>query len=148
MELQYDIWHYKMTNAYNYCTYLNSGFLEAPREYVLQGLVPGLSWAPFRPLPMSMHLVATPNPVSCCLLQWFKFHTYCLLLSGWLLTNVQVNIITTLHNIWHISIYITSALLFISSFYTSSILLGRQAGCPRPITSATVTTSWYLCQIL
>ncbi len=58
-------WHYKTTNAYNFCTYLNSGLLEAPRKYVLHGLVPCLNWAPFWPLPMSMHLVATPSPVSC-----------------------------------------------------------------------------------
>jgi hypothetical protein len=56
------------------CTYLNSHLLEAPREYVLHGLVPGLNWAPFWPLPLSMHLVATPNPVSCCLLCWVGFH--------------------------------------------------------------------------
>ncbi len=29
--------------TYNYCTYLNSGLLEAPCEYVLHGLVPGLN---------------------------------------------------------------------------------------------------------
>ncbi len=29
--------------AYNYYTYLNSGLLEAPREYLLHGLVPGLN---------------------------------------------------------------------------------------------------------
>jgi hypothetical protein len=60
--------YYKTTNAYNYCTYLNSGLLEATRECVLHGLVPGLNWAPFWPLPMSMHLVATPAQyldVSC-----------------------------------------------------------------------------------
>jgi hypothetical protein len=34
---------YKMADAYNYCTYLNSGLLGAPREYVLHGLVPGLN---------------------------------------------------------------------------------------------------------
>jgi hypothetical protein len=34
---------YKMASAYNYCTYLNSGLLGAPREYVLHGLVPGLN---------------------------------------------------------------------------------------------------------
>jgi hypothetical protein len=62
---------------------------------------------------MSMHLVAMPSPVSCCLLQRVKFHTERLLLSGWLLTNVQVNITTTLHDTWHTCIYITSALLFI-----------------------------------
>jgi hypothetical protein len=110
-----------------YCTYLNSGLLEAPREYVLHGLIPGLNWASYWPLPMSMHLVATPSPVSCCLLQQVKFHNYRFLLSGWLLTNVQVNITTTIHDTWHTCIYITSALLFISSFYTSSILLGRLA---------------------
>ncbi len=118
-------------NACYYCTYLNRGLLEASREYVLHGLVPGLNWAPFWPPPMSMHLVATPSPVSCCLLQRVKFHTYRLLLSGWLLTNVQVNITTTLHDTRYTYIYITSALLFISSFYTSSILLGRLAD-PNP----------------
>jgi hypothetical protein len=110
----------------NYYTYLNSGLLRAPREYVLHGLVPGLDWASIWPHSMSMHLVATPNPVSCCLLQGFKFHP-CLLLSGWLLTNVQVNITTTLHDTCHTCIYITIVLLFISSFYTSSMFLGRLA---------------------
>jgi hypothetical protein len=42
------------------------------------------------------------------------------LLSGRLLTNVQVNNITTLHDT---HIYITSALLFFFPFYTSSTLL-------------------------
>ncbi len=49
------------------------------------------------------------------------------LLSGWLLTNVQANITTILHNTWYTYIYITIVLLFISSFYTSSIFLGRLA---------------------
>ncbi len=43
------------------------------------------------------------------------------------LTNVQVNIITTVHYTRHTCIYITVVLLFISSFYTSSIFLGRLA---------------------
>jgi hypothetical protein len=34
---------YKVTNAYSYCNYLNSGLLEAPCEYILHGLVPGLN---------------------------------------------------------------------------------------------------------
>ncbi len=59
----------------NYCTYLNSHLLEAPREYVLHGLVPGLNFAPFWPPPLSMHLVAMPSPVSFCLLQRVRFHT-------------------------------------------------------------------------
>ncbi len=53
--------------AYNYYTYLNSGLLWAPREYVLHGLVLGLDWAPLWPHPISMHLVAMANSVSCCL---------------------------------------------------------------------------------
>ncbi len=48
-------------------------------------------------------------------------------LSGWLLTNVQVNIITMLHDTRHTCIYITLVLPFIASFYTSSIFLGRLA---------------------
>ncbi len=100
----------------NYCTYLNGGLLGAPREYVLHGLVPGLNWAPLWPHPMSMHLVTTPSSVSCFLLHRFKFHTLRLLLFGWLLTNVQVNITTTPHDTWHTCIYITLVLLFISSF--------------------------------
>jgi hypothetical protein len=74
-----------------------------------------------------MHPVAMPSLVSCCLLQRFKFHTQRLLLSGWLLTNVQVNITTTLHDTRHTCIYITLVLLFISSLFTSSIFLGRLA---------------------
>ncbi len=137
----------------NYCTFLNSGLLEAPREYVLHGLVPGLNWAPFWPLPMSMHLVAMPSSVSCCLLQRFKFHTQRLLLSGWLLTNVQVNITTTLHDTWHTCIYIRVALLFVTSLYTSSILLGRLAvpdsysllhSCPNLINHVHIITVGFL----
>ncbi len=77
----HDITRWRAYN--NYCTYWNSHLLEAPREYVLQGLYPGLNWAPFWPLPMSMHLVATPNPVSCCLLQRVRFHLP-FFLAGWL----------------------------------------------------------------
>jgi hypothetical protein len=51
---------YKIANSYNYCTYLNSSLLGAPREYVLHGLVPGLNWAPFWPRLTSMHLDAKP----------------------------------------------------------------------------------------
>jgi hypothetical protein len=96
----------KMNN--NCYTYLNSGLLKAPRKNVLHGLIPGLT--PFWPHPPSMHLVATPTPVSCCLLQGFKIHP---------------NITTTLHDtcthVHHTSITIHS------SSYTSSIFLGRLA---------------------
>ncbi len=95
----------------NYYTYLNSDLLEAPCEYILHGLIPSLNWAPFWPHPMSMHLVATASSISCCLLQRFKFHTQRLLLSRWLLTHVQVNITTTLHDTRHTCIYVTLVLL-------------------------------------
>ncbi len=114
-------------NTYNYCTYLNSGLLEAPRKYVLHGLVPGLNWA---------HIPASPyEHASCCHTQpsiWLFIATAQVshlapsaTVSGWLLTNVQVNITTMLHDTWHTCIYITLALQFIPSSYTSSILLSR-----------------------
>jgi hypothetical protein len=56
-KLQHVTWIHDITRWQthnNYCTYLNSRLLEAPREYILHGLVPGLNWAPFWPLPMSM----------------------------------------------------------------------------------------------
>ncbi len=53
--------NYKTTITHNYSTYLNSGLLEAPREDVLHGLVPGLNWAP---------IVASPyDHASCCHVQ-------------------------------------------------------------------------------
>jgi hypothetical protein len=74
-KMQHVMWTHGITRwrtHNNYCTYLN--ILEAPREYVLHGLVPSLNWAPFWPLSMRMHLVAMPSPVSYCLLQQVKFH--------------------------------------------------------------------------
>jgi hypothetical protein len=41
-----------------------------------------------------------------------------LLLSGWLLTNEQVNITTALYDTGHTRIYITLALLFMFFFFT------------------------------
>jgi hypothetical protein len=65
------------------------------------------------------------HPVSCCLSQMGRIsHLTPSLLSGWLLTNVQENNITMLHDTAG-HIYITSALLFFSSPYTSSTLFGR-----------------------
>ncbi len=59
----------------NYCTYLNSHLLGAPREYVLHGLVSGLDCVSLRLPSPSILLVAMPNPVSCCLSPWVRFHT-------------------------------------------------------------------------
>jgi hypothetical protein len=76
LQAYYEGTRYNMrASCTNYYTYLNSYLLEAPRGYVLHGLVPGLNWVHLWPLPLSMHLVATPNPVSCCLLHRVGFHT-------------------------------------------------------------------------
>jgi hypothetical protein len=110
-------------------TYLNSHLLGAPREYVLHGLDPGLDrascWSPFPSV-----LLVCPGPFS--ILLYVPTDRISRLTpslpSGRLLTNVQVNNITTLHGthehtyIHHIGI--TVLLLF----YTSSTLLGRPAG--------------------
>ncbi len=102
----------------NYCTYLNSQLLEAPREYVLHDLVPGLNWVPFWPLPLSMHLVAMPNPVSYCLLSGSGFTPDAFLLSGWLLTNVQVKNTTTLLDICaHMYIHHIGISMLLSSLH-------------------------------
>jgi hypothetical protein len=77
--------------------------------------------------------------VSRCLLQWFKFHTQRLLLSGWLLNNVQVNIITTLHDIWHACIYVHHTSITIHFFFLYIFYFPGQAGCPPLALFATVT---------
>jgi hypothetical protein len=92
------------------------------------------SWPHCR-LRLSLLLVFLTEHASCCHAQpsillfismgWVS-HLMPSLLSGWLLTNVQVNNITTLYDT-HGHIYITSAILFFSSSHTSSILLGRLA---------------------
>ncbi len=50
-------------------------------------------------------------------------------LSGWLLTNVRVNITTSLYDTWHTRIYITLALLFMF-FFLQLFHFSGQAGCP------------------
>ncbi len=62
-----NIYSYRTIVHNGQCTYLNSGLLVASHEYVLHGLVPGMCRAHLWPLLMSMHLVATPNPVYNCL---------------------------------------------------------------------------------
>ncbi len=92
------------------------------------------SWPRCR-LRLSLLLVSLTQHASCChaqpsILLFISMGRVSLLtpslLSGWLLTNVQVNNITTLHDT-HKHLYITSALLFFSSSYTSSTLFGRPA---------------------
>ncbi len=83
------------------------------------------------PLLMSMHLVATPNPVSSCLWQWFNFHPNIFCYLG----GFSLMYCTSKHHnnvIWYRAhtycIYITLAFTYsYSSFYTFSIFLGRLA---------------------
>ncbi len=104
---------YKTAVHDNYCTYLNYGLLEAPREYVLHGLVPGLNWAPFWPHPWACILLPRPTRSLAVNCNSSSFTPSTPLLYGWLLTKVQANITTTLHNTWHTCIYIKIVSLFI-----------------------------------
>ncbi len=112
----------------NYQLYI----LEQPSSHSTSRMRP--SWPRCR-LRLSLILVSLTHHASCChahpsILLFISMgqvsHLAPFLLSGWLLTNVQVNNITTLHDT-HGHIYITSALLFFSSSYTSSALFGRLA---------------------
>ncbi len=88
-----NIYSYRTTMHNRQCTYLNSNLLMAHHEYVLHGLVPGMYWAHLWPLLMSMHLVATANPLYNCLWQRLKFHlnVFCCL-CGFSLMNKQGSI--------------------------------------------------------
>jgi hypothetical protein len=122
-------WSYRQEHMIITRTYLNSHLLGAPREYVLHGLNPGLNWASCWSSFSSKFLIC-PGPTSILLFAPTDrvSHLTPPLLSGRLLTNVQVNNIATLHDthghtyIHHIGI----AILLL--FYTSSNLLGRLAG--------------------
>ncbi len=111
------------------CTYLNSHLLEAPREYILHGLDPGFDWASFwSPSPNVFLVCYDPSSILLFVPTDWVSHLSPSLLSGRLLTNVQVNNITTQHDthghkyIHHISITI------LLPFYTSSTFLCRPAG--------------------
>jgi hypothetical protein len=106
------------------CTYLNSHLLAAPCKYVPHGLVTGFG--------LSLFLVSLSKHASCyhaqpSILLFISVvlvsHQMPSSLSGWLLTNVQVNNITTLHDthghryIHHIGITI---LLFFLHFFQPS----------------------------
>jgi hypothetical protein len=121
------------------CTYLNSHLLEAPPKYVLHGPNPGLDWASFWSPSSNVFLVCY-GPFSILLFvstDWVS-HPIPSLLSRRLLTNVQVNNITTLHdthghtNIHHIGITI------LLPFYTSSTLLDSRLVQTLPIWHNTV----------
>ncbi len=64
-----------------------------------------------------------------------------LLLSGWLLTNVQVNITTAIYDTGHTLIYITLLLLFLF-FFTLLFYSSGQAGCPPFPLSVTLPIHW------
>ncbi len=113
-----------------YCTYLNSEFLEAPREYILHGLVLGLDRAPFRPPPCELTSCCHAQAGSLLFIATVQVSHLAPLLFGWLPTNVQVNITTFPHNIWTHGYTSTSHQYYYSLFLlprTSPIFLGRLA---------------------
>ncbi len=59
---------------------------------------------------------------------------------------VQVNITTTLQDTWNTCIYITLVLQSISSFYTSSILLGRLLSSTLSVRYKSYTNTLHLCE--
>jgi hypothetical protein len=106
--------------------------LEQPSSCSISRMCP--SWPRCR-LRLSLLLVSLTEHASCChaqpsILLFISMgrvsHLTPSLLSWWLLTNVQVNIITLLYDT-HGHIYITLALLFFSYSYTCSTLFGRPA---------------------
>ncbi len=58
--------------------------------------------------------------------------------SGWLLTNVQVNITTTLYDTWHTCTYIHHISITIHFFFLHIFHSSWLAGCPRPIMLAAI----------
>jgi hypothetical protein len=122
------------------CTYLNSHLLGAPREYVLHGLDPGLNWAS-RWFPFPNILLVCSGPPSVLLFAQMDqvSHSASSLLTGWLLTNVQVNNMAALHDTCtdthavytsHYYYYSFSSLYFFHSLW--------HAGWLRPFPSDTV----------
>jgi hypothetical protein len=111
------------------CTYLNSHLLEAPCEYILHGLDQGLDRASFwSPSPNVFLVCHGSSSILLFVPRARVSHLTLSLLTGWLLTNVQVNKITTLHD-QHVHTYIHHiGITILLPFYTSSTLLGRPAG--------------------
>jgi hypothetical protein len=108
--------------------------LEQPSSWSTSRLRP--SW-PCSRLRLSFLLASLSEYAYCChvqpsILLFISMgrvsHLMPSLLSGWLLTNVQVNNITTLHDT-HGHIYIHHiGITILLPLYTSSTLLGRPAG--------------------
>ncbi len=107
---------------------------------------PGIDLTLFWPLLMSMHPVATPNPVSSCLLQWLKFHPniFCYL-GGFSPMYKQTS--QQRHMIQGTHIYITLALLFIF-FFLHSFHFPGQAGCPHSLRPLHLGIQFSLCQVV
>jgi hypothetical protein len=116
--------------THNYNLYI----LEQPSSWSTSRIRP--SWPPSR-LRLSLLLVSLSECISCyhvqpsilLLILTDRFsHLTPSLLSGWLLTDIQVNNLTTLHNTHgHIYIHHIGITILLPS-YTSSTLLGLPAG--------------------
>ncbi len=92
-----------------FCTYLNSQLLGAPSEYVLHGLGPGLDWAYCWFSFPTIFLVCFGSPSILLFVPTDQVsHSTPSLLTGRLLTSVQVNNMAALHDTYlhHINITI------------------------------------------
>ncbi len=104
--------------------------LEAPREYVLNGLDPGIDWTPCLLSSISVFLVCSgPPSILLFVPTTYVSHLNPPLPAGQLSTSVEVNNMTTLHHIYTVTyIYITFILLFIPFFILLPLLwAGRLA---------------------
>jgi hypothetical protein len=124
------------TPNYNlYSTYLNSYLLGAPREYVLHGLNSDLGWASHWSSFSSVFLVCTGPPSILLFVPTDRVsHLTPSLLSGQLLTNVQVNNTAALHDTHgHTYIHQKSALLFFFSFTLLPLFLAGRLAQTLPV---------------
>ncbi len=112
-----------------FCTYLNGLLLGAPRKCVLHGLDPGLNWATCRFCFLSVFLVCSGPPGILLFVPTDQVsHLTPSLLTGWLLTNVQLNNMATLHGTFTTYIYTSHCHYYPSSslyFFHSSWQAGR-----------------------
>ncbi len=108
------------------CTYLNSYLLGAPREYILHGLDPDdLDWASCRSSFSRKFLVCPGSPSTLLFVLTERVSQLTSsLLSGQLLTNVQVNNMAALHDTHiytsHQYYYSSSSLHFFHSSWQAS----------------------------
>ncbi len=117
------------------CTYLNGYLLEAPRQYVHNGLALGLDWTYYRFSSTCISLVCSgPHIILLFVPTILVTHVHPPLSTGQLNTSAQANNMATLHHIYTIThIYSTSHLYYypfpFSYFFHSFGQAGWQDPC-------------------